>query len=210
MEPFEDAWPPRSFEMATATPVPVFPLPGAFLFPGQLMPLHIFEPRYRAMIEDSLDRSGRLVIGTVVEAHRAELPLRPPIHPIAGVGEIARHEKLADGRFLVWLVGLGRVRIEETETEHAYRLVRVQPLAEVDASTAEVEELRPRVIDAIRARTGSEFEVGEASLGALADMLVQCLTLPEAVLLDLHGELDVAERARKVLAAADRFPKRGG
>jgi hypothetical protein len=83
-------------------------------------------------------------------------------------------------------------------------------LAEVDASTAEVEELRPRVLDAIRARTGSEFEVGEASLGSLSDMLVQCLTLPEPVLLDLHGELDVAERARKVLAAADRFPKRGG
>ncbi|MGA0867581.1 MAG: LON peptidase substrate-binding domain-containing protein, partial [Planctomycetota bacterium] len=208
--PFDDAWPPRACEMATATPVPVFPLPGAFLFPGQLMPLHIFEPRYRAMIEDSLDRSGRLVIGTVLEADRADLPQRPPIHPIAGVGEIARHEKLDDGRFLIWLVGLGRVRIEETESERPYRLVRVQPLAEVEASTAEVEELRPRILDAIRARTGSEFEVGEASLGSLSDMLVQCLTLPEAVLLDLHGELDVAERARKVLAAADRFPKRGG
>lgn len=209
MEPFEDVWPPRSFEMATATPVPVFPLPGAFLFPGQLMPLHIFEPRYRAMIEDSLDRSGRLVIGTVLEANRADLPDRPPIHPIAGVGEIARHEKLPDGRFLIWLVGLGRARIEETDSEHAYRLVRVQPLAEIEASAGEVAELSPRVLEAIRARTGSDFEVGEASLGALADMLAQCLTLPESVLLSVFDELDVAERARRVLAAADRFPRRG-
>lgn len=209
MEPFEDVWPPRSFEMATATPVPVFPLPGAFLFPGQLMPLHIFEPRYRAMIEDSLDRSGRLVIGTVLEANRADLPDRPPIHPIAGVGEIARHEKLPDGRFLIWLVGLGRARIEETDSEHAYRLVRVQPLAEIEASASEVAELSPRVLEAIRARTGSDFEVGEASLGALADMLAQCLTLPESVLLSVFDELDVAERARRVLAAADRFPRRG-
>lgn len=209
MEPFEDVWPPRSFEMATATPVPVFPLPGAFLFPGQLMPLHIFEPRYRAMIEDSLDRSGRLVIGTVLESNRADLPDRPPIHPIAGVGEIARHEKLPDGRFLIWLVGLGRTRIEETDSEHAYRLVRVQPLAEVEASSSEVAELGPRVLEAIRARTGSDFEVGEASLGALADMLAQCLTLPESILLSVFDELDVAERARRVLAAADRFPRRG-
>ncbi|HEX5054111.1 MAG TPA: LON peptidase substrate-binding domain-containing protein, partial [Planctomycetota bacterium] len=52
------------------SPVPIFPLPGAFLFPHQVMPLHVFEPRYREMVEDLLDSPGRLVIGTQLEGER--------------------------------------------------------------------------------------------------------------------------------------------
>ena len=57
-------------------------------------------------------------------------------------------------------------------------------------------------------RTGSDLteQHGEAPLGALADVLAQCITLPEQVMVELHGETDVAERARKVLSAERRFP----
>jgi Lon protease-like protein len=210
MEPFEDAWPPQTFEVAPATPVPMFPLPGAFLFPGQLMPLHIFEPRYRQMIEDSLDRSGRLVIATVRDADRDRLAAAPPVVPIAGLGEIARHQKLPDGRFLLWLCGLGRVRIEEVESERLYRQVRVQALLDVEPTEDEDRDLRPEVCEAIQRRTGTDLaEHAGAKLGALADVLAQCLVLPEPVLLELHAETDVAERARKALAAEQRFPKSG-
>jgi hypothetical protein len=89
MASIPDSWPPEPDEFdpagqdATDTGddgasrptarfvAPVFPLPGVFLFPGQIMPLHVFEPRYRQMIEDSLDGPGRLVIGTVLEKDRA-------------------------------------------------------------------------------------------------------------------------------------------
>ena len=69
---------------------PMFPL-GTVLFPSMVLPLHVFEPRYRAMVEDLLDSPGRLVIATVPEEHVAELPGSPPVYPVAGLGEIGRH-----------------------------------------------------------------------------------------------------------------------
>src|SRR6185436_16317400 len=83
--------------------VPLFPLPNVFLYPGCVMPLHIFEPRYRQMIEDQLDGPGQIVMGTVPSEHAADLDGAPPVRPIAGLGEIFRHERLPDGRFLIWL-----------------------------------------------------------------------------------------------------------
>jgi len=67
-----------------ATPVPMFPLPGAFLFPSQILPLHVFEPRYRQMVEDSLDTAGRIVLATLAERSAGALPEEPPpVLPVA-------------------------------------------------------------------------------------------------------------------------------
>jgi Lon protease-like protein len=104
-EPLPQSWPPSPGPVHVA---PVFPLPGVFLFPLQILPLHIFEPRYRKMIEDSLDGPGRIVLATVPENHAGELDGAPPVLPIAGLGEIARHQRLPDGRFLVWLAAHAR------------------------------------------------------------------------------------------------------
>ncbi|MBK8976370.1 MAG: LON peptidase substrate-binding domain-containing protein [Planctomycetes bacterium] len=211
MVPIPDAWPPDLAQPdSDALPsAPVFPLPGVFLFPGQLMPLHVFEPRYRQMIEDSLDGPGRLVIGTVLERDRTELPGAPPILPTAGVGEIARHEKLPDGRFVLWLCGLARAHVEEIPSERLYRRVRYRVLRDVAPTDAELSALRPSLVDAIHDRVGARFEPDERMpLGTLADLLTQCVRAPEPVLVDLHGELRVAERARKALAAHERFPAR--
>ena len=207
MNSIPDAWPPGPAPVMSVNSVPMFPLPGVFLFPGQLMPLHIFEPRYQQMIEDSLDTSGRLVIGTVLEAHHADLANAPPVVPIAGLGEIGRHERLPDGRFLIWLCGIGRVQIEEADSDRLYRRVRTTPLIEFGPSPSEDAELRPLLLEAIERRTGADLgEHDSAPLGALADVLAQCTTAPEAVVLGLHGEVIVAERARKALAAERRFP----
>ncbi len=204
-----DSWPPTDALDFGSRPVPLFPLPGVFFFPGQILPLHIFEPRYRAMIDDSLDGPGRLVIATVAEKDRAELASRPPVFPIAGIGEIARHEKLADGRYFIWLCGLCRVRLEEVQSEHAYRRARVSPLPEIVATDHEDGLLRPGLIAAIEKCTGTQLpQAEEIPLGALSDVLAQCLCVPEAVMAAIHGEIDVAERARRALAAADRFPAR--
>src|SRR4051794_26480489 len=131
--------------------VPVFPLPNVYLFPGCVMPLHIFEPRYRAMIDDLLDKSGRMVMGTVLEG-RVDGDGNPCVLGIGGLGEIGRHERLPDGRYLIWLVGLGRVRIEEVESTHPYRQVRAEPFQEVDVSPDREPELRKRVQAALALR----------------------------------------------------------
>src|SRR6185436_5860025 len=82
---------------------PMFPLQDVYLFPGTFIPLHIFEPRYRQMVEDSLDGPGRIVIASPLEDETQAPDAQPSVHPIAGLGEIARHERLEDGRFMIWL-----------------------------------------------------------------------------------------------------------
>ena len=65
-------------------PVPMFPLPGVFLFPSQILPLHVFEERYRQLVEDCLDGPGRILVPTVVGAGEP-----PPVLPVAGLGDPA-------------------------------------------------------------------------------------------------------------------------
>src|SRR5204862_3507663 len=155
--------------------VPMFPLPNVFLFPGGLMPLHIFEQRYRRMIEDLLDRPGRLVMGTILEG-RSEREVDPPVHDVAGLGEIGRHERLPDGRFLIWLIGIARVRIREVPSGLPYRQVEIEALEEVPASPEREPELRARVREAVLERCGEAVHVpAEPPLTQWVDMLLQKL-----------------------------------
>lgn len=209
MSSIPDAWPPVESADFGSSPVPLFPLPGIFFFPGQILPLHVFEPRYRQMIEDSLDGPGRLVIATVAEKDRSELHNDPPVMSTAGIGEIARHERMADGRFLIWLCGLCRVRAEEVVSDRPYRCAKVSPLPEIAATEHEDGQLRPGLVAGIEKCTGNTLPTADdIPLGALADVLAQCLCLPEPVMAAIHGEIDVAERSRRTLAAAGRFPAR--
>ena len=127
MEEAPDVWPPA--EIPTGT-VPVFPLPGEFLFPGRLLPLHIFELRYRQMIEDLMDQRGWLVISAIQDGHEDDALECPPFYEIGGLGEIVGHKHLEDGRFLVTLQGLRRVRVREVESDKPYRLVEFEELLE--------------------------------------------------------------------------------
>jgi uncharacterized protein len=99
--------------------VPIFPLAGALLFPRAQLPLHIFEPRYRAMVRDALD--GDKVIGMVQPRDQNE---PAALFKIGCLGRIVRAEKLDDGRFNIVLEGLRRFRIaREVEVETLYRQV---------------------------------------------------------------------------------------
>jgi hypothetical protein len=99
--------------------IPVFPLAGAVLFPRAQLPLHIFEPRYRAMIRDSL-ASNRL-IGMIQPRGPGE---PPPLFEVGCIGRIEGVEELEDGRFNIVLEGLGRFRVAgEAEVETLYRQV---------------------------------------------------------------------------------------
>ncbi|MGE3171282.1 MAG: LON peptidase substrate-binding domain-containing protein [Planctomycetota bacterium] len=184
------------------SPVPLFPLPGAFLYPAQVLPLHVFEPRYRQLVEDSLDGPGRLVIGTIVGDDDP-----PGVLPVAGLGEIVRHEKLTDGRFHLWVLGLARVRIDETPSDRMYRRVQCSPFAEVQADPAEAGRLKSRLRAAAQSRLAQKLPLPAAApTGVLTDLLLQILQLPQALTEDIFAETSVAERARKALDAHARFP----
>ena len=93
MTEIPDVWPPEE-DPRPASILPMFPLKGVFLLPRQILPLHVFEPRYRQMIDDVLDGQGRLAMGTVLEGQEptvdGEEELAPRILHVSGVGEIAR------------------------------------------------------------------------------------------------------------------------
>jgi Lon protease-like protein len=124
--------------------IPVFPLARTVLLPGELLPLHVFEPRYRAMVRDAL--SSQRVIGLVpFRAGGDEVGERTPLEDVGCLGFIAQHRELEDGRFVLWLVGVERFRIEsEVDVETPYRQVRVayMPTDENPMALAGIQPLR--------------------------------------------------------------------
>lgn len=101
--------------------VAVFPLPQVVLFPGALMPLHVFEPRYRAMTRDVLASTRRLCVAQIPEDHRIDAHGQPEITRIAGVGEIVKCDALPDGRFNILIEGKARARLKELPFKRPYR-----------------------------------------------------------------------------------------
>ena len=107
--------------------LPLFPLPEVVLLPGTLLPLHVFEPRYRAMVTDAL--SGDRTIGmTLLSPGSDPAAPAPPIHRIGTAGEIVEEEKLPDGRFHVLLEARFRFRVIDEEPPDPYRIARVEEL----------------------------------------------------------------------------------
>ena len=97
--------------------VPLFPLSGALLFPRSHLPLHIFEDRYRAMVEDALAGAGRIAM--IQPADESD---RPSLYPVGCVGELVGVEELDDGRFNIMLLGSQRFRlIAEADGGTPYR-----------------------------------------------------------------------------------------
>lgn len=102
--------------------VPIFPLAGALLFPGAQLPLHIFEPRYRAMVRDALD--GDKLIAMVQPRPGPEDDETPALFDVGCIGRIEACEELADGRYNIVLEGLSRFRIaREARVATPYRQV---------------------------------------------------------------------------------------
>lgn len=201
---------PRTVSMSTA-PVPVFPLGGLYLFPHQVLPLHIFEPRYRQLIGDLLDGPGRLVIARPSRGERQTATHAPLLQPVAGLGEVMRHERLPDGRYNVWIVGLARVQITEVPSDRLYRMVRCQPFAEIHAEEHEDAVLARRLRVATTARLAQPLDLPESvPTDLLIDLLLQAMRASPRVIERAFGEPSVAERARYVLRIAARQPRNAG
>jgi Lon protease-like protein len=205
--------------------LPIFPLPGALLFPHAVLPLHVFEPRYRRMLADCM--SGDRTLGIACLHHGGDTPEphddfvlpggmpieRPLVRRLVGVGEIVAHEPMADGRSNILLRGLGRARIDEElppDGERPYRMVRavwvrdrvIDDLRERTARDTmaalghRLAERLPEGGDTLRALIGTQEDAG-----ALADLLAAALvTLPQERL-RVFEDLDIAARAEGVVAA---------
>jgi uncharacterized protein len=110
--------------------IPIFPLPNVVLFANVFLPLHIFEPRYRAMVADAL--AGDRIIGMVLLQPGYEINYegRPPVYQIGCAGVITHSEPLPDGRYNIVLRGMEKFRIVGEDESRSYRLASVEALPE--------------------------------------------------------------------------------
>jgi ATP-dependent Lon protease len=192
----------------------LFPLPDLVMFPHVMQPLHIFEPRYRDMLNDALDSDGLIAMSMLAPGWELDYEGRPPLMPHVCLGKVITHQRLADGRYNLILLGLRRAHILcESPPERSFRQAEVALLddlypSEGDAARAEVQALltqqfqqalpRPKgaAIDSVR-----ELLAEDIPLGVLTDVVSFALPLERRLKCKLLAECDVDRRAKLLLQA---------
>lgn len=191
------------------TALAIFPLQGVLLLPGNSLPLHIFEPRYRNLVEDALAGPGVIGLiqprGSVVEDELVE----PELYSVGCAGRIHRSQKLPDGRYLILLVGLSRFRVRaELPGQRGYRRVEAA-YEEFGADSREPEQVLPDLgslladVRTFGTSHGLEVDISELATippPQLVNGLAAALPFPPAEKQALLEASDPAERTR-VLAA---------
>jgi ATP-dependent Lon protease len=190
--------------------VRLFPLNQVVLFPGNILPLHIFESRYREMLEDALVGDQLITMATLEPGFEADYYSRPPISPFVCIGQVTAHEKKDQGTYDLILVGLRRARIEhEVEPVRSFRRAQVTLIAEESEVALQPDGLGigRQLVSRIRrlapgtGKVAKEYERGNLTLGALTDLLGFHLPLDTDFKLALLAEGDVVKRARLLLKA---------
>ena len=187
--------------------LPIFPLPNLILYPGSLVPLHLFEPRYLRMMEDMLatDQSD-LVAGTLLPGWEDAYFENPDLHPVAGLGRLQHVAKDSAGNFNLVLRGIQRVRIVSEpgrgDQSSPYRKVLIEeleePILQRDDAPAESQAL----LLALESLSGSSVtHAAGQSVNYLADVLLVQLPLDMRHKLDLFSLCDARARAQAVIKA---------
>ncbi len=199
--------------------IPVFPLTGALLLPGGRLPLHIFEERYRNMVEDALagDRAIGIIqpFGKVPQTYSEEEGPDelddPELYEVGCVGLIERWERLPDGRFIMLLRGVRRFTIaEELPLERGYRRVAASfERFEVDTEDVEADVTPDILMGALRQFAEAHNvpleldRLGELSGLALLNSIAMALPFPPAEKQALLEAPDVTRRHELLLALLD-------
>jgi Lon protease-like protein len=199
----------KELEEAHLEELCIFPLPDIVLFPYTVLPLHVFEPRYRELVRDAR-REGLPVAMTriVGEARESAQGEAPRVHSVAGVGTLHSMAELPDGRFLIELLGRARVRIlEELPLEKPYRRVRAVRLPEQEPSSKagpQLEILRGILLGLRDAKAPASHVLGLLSRGApshvVADVTAHLFVSDAEERQALLEELDPDVRLRRVTA----------
>jgi hypothetical protein len=161
--------------------IPIFPLEVPMLFPGVSRPLHIFEPRYRAMVADALKGDRIIGMTTLKPGFEANYEGRPPVYDIGCAGVITDVEELPGGRFNIELRCVVKFRVTGEDESRPYRLARVEAMPEVldDAEKAALHTLRQRL--EVLITDGSDSKVPpDTSDEELVNMVAQYIPLGNA------------------------------
>ena len=189
----------------------IFPLPDSQLFPHALLPLHVFEPRYRALARDCLAGSRRMAVAMLEPGFESDYDGRPAVKAVCGVGEVVQSHLYPDGRYDILLTGLGRARIlEELPPNEPYRLVVAErlddhfaPGQDLSASMHSLVALCDRMATLIPsgAETLHALARQETDPGATADAIAAALLTEPDDRQQILETLDVGRRIERVAAA---------
>jgi Lon protease-like protein len=178
--------------------IPLFPLPDVTLFPNTTQPFHVFEERYRSMLEDALASDSIIGMVLLQPGFEADYEGRPPVYGIGCAGVIVASERLPDGRYNILLRGLSKFRILGEEQSRLYRLAGVESIPEeVSAEGRPLLARRRRQLeDALRsAALGREVPPPSVSDEEAIDGLSLSLRLAPAQRQTLLESAGPAERA---------------
>ncbi len=189
--------------------MPLFPL-NVVLFPGMMLPLHIFEPRYREMIDHCLEE--RIPFGVVLIAEGSEVGGTAVPHKIGTAARIIRKERQPDGRLNITVVGTQRFRILELDDSHSYLTAKVALYPVVNGSTRAALEMgykvRPKIIEYVELLSkASKTELkldrlpeDPTTLAFLVAIALQINNKDKQALLELMGVPEMLDRERYLLS----------
>ena len=187
----------------------LFPLPNIVLFPNAVLPLHIFEDRYREMTADALASDKLVTIANLRPFAGKGSIGNPPLEQVACLGQILQHEQLEDGRFNFLLLGRKRVRLtQELETDKLYRIARAEILEDELDDGQPTDGLRDELVEHFRAVFQSQQRLDDdlnhllgtpVPLGVLSDIIGHALGLPSEWKQRLLNEPRVMERSGDLL-----------
>jgi uncharacterized protein len=192
----------------SAMEMPLFPL-GLVLFPGMMLPLHIFEPRYREMINRCIDEE--LPFGVVLIKDGREVGSQSEPYEIGTAARITHVERKPDGRMDIIVVGTRRFRIEKLKHDHPYLTAEVShyPVINGDTRSAveQAQKVRPKIIryvDLMTRATGVELKLDQlpddpTSLAFLTAIAIQVRPQDKQKLLALSGIPEILDMGNYLL-----------
>ena len=198
--------------------LPIFPLPDVVFFPGTVLPLHVFETRYRVMVKDALAADGTIAVALLQPGWEQRYAGNPEYFPVATAGRMEEIETTPDGRYYFKLAGSVRVRLGEVVRDAPYRLVNAveipeRPVAESDPSIRRAKlDLVATQVCLVRELTGNDIPrlVLDERMSFETAVNSACASLPaEAAIRQALLELDdLEERHRRAVSILDEILKR--
>lgn len=198
--------------------VRLFPLPNLVMFPHVLQPLHVFEPRYRALLEEALEDDRLIAMAVLAPGWEKHYEGRPRLRKTACLGRVLTHQRVEGDRYNILLAGLRRVRIvEELPPDKPFREARVELLE--DIYPAESADQRPtaqlRLLQQFRRLLPNMPEVHQqleellctdVSLGMLTDLISYTMQFPIDTKEAMLREANVDRRCDALLSLMAEQP----
>ena len=187
----------------------LFPVPNLVVYPHVMQPLHIFEERYREMLEDAIADDRLIAMAVLAPGWEIDYASRPELLPWACLGKVVTHHRLEDGRYNLLLAGLCRVRImEELAPTRSFRQAKVRIVDDLEPATnPHFKELTEQLLDRFQSHMSnvkaseslSRLLADGVTLSMLTDLVAYALPLDAELKQKLLMEPCVATRAQLLL-----------